>query len=313
MIAAALYSTDGTGSAAVRPFDHFSDWWTRHAPALARTFSKLSSSRRRRRNIPPLRVERLLLWLERVREAIDDSREWPRVGELASVAGVHRVQLARQFRRYFGCSVSAYVRRTRVQLAAERIVAGGTIAAASHDAGFHDHAHLCHAFEAETSLVSVALAELQQWCPRRQTAGDRSHCPRLESVRIDRSSQAAVSSACRGLLGHESSHPHTHNRRRERHRRNEKSAPLSPPVLVLRNPTMFGPTKPAMLPSAFTSAMPTAAELPLSRMVGSTQNGARKLITAMFANARLAKRAMGSVRSAAPAQPSATTSAHAAA
>ena len=82
------------------------------------------------------------LWLERVREAIDDSREWPRVGELASVAGVHRVRLARQFRRYFGCSVSAYVRRSRVQLAAERIVAGGTIAAASHDAGFHDHAHL---------------------------------------------------------------------------------------------------------------------------------------------------------------------------
>jgi AraC family transcriptional regulator len=92
------------------------------------------------------------LWLERVRDAIDQTREWPRVGELANVAGVHRVQLARQFRRYFGCSVSAYVRRTRVQVAAERISAGGNIAAASHDAGFHDHAHLCHAFAAETSL-----------------------------------------------------------------------------------------------------------------------------------------------------------------
>ena len=83
---------------------------------------------------------------------IDDTREWPRVGELANIAGVHRVQLARQFRRYFGCSVSAYIRRSRVQLAAERIVAGGNIAAASHDAGFYDHAHLCRAFEAETSL-----------------------------------------------------------------------------------------------------------------------------------------------------------------
>jgi AraC family transcriptional regulator len=98
------------------------------------------------RGVPPR-------WLERVREAIDDTREWPRVGELAHIAGVHRVHLARQFRRYFGSSVSAYVRRSRVQVAAERILGGGNIAAASHDAGFHDHAHLCHAFEAETSLT----------------------------------------------------------------------------------------------------------------------------------------------------------------
>lgn len=90
-------------------------------------------------------------WLRSVRDAIDDTRDWPRVSELASVGGVHRVQLARQFRRYFGCSVSAYVRRTRLQLAAERIQAGDNIATAAHDAGFHDHAHLCHAFESETS------------------------------------------------------------------------------------------------------------------------------------------------------------------
>ena len=102
-------------------------------------------------HIPPARGTPPL-WLQRVREAIDETREWPRVGELANVGGVHRVQLARQFRRYFGCSVSAYVRRTRVQLAAEHITAGRNIAAAAHDAGFHDHAHLCHAFEAETSL-----------------------------------------------------------------------------------------------------------------------------------------------------------------
>jgi AraC family transcriptional regulator len=96
------------------------------------------------------------VWLRRVRDLIDDTRDWPRVAELASVAGVHRVQLARQFRRYFGCSVSAYVRRTRLQRAAERIVAGGNIASAAHDAGFHDHAHLCHAFEVETSYSPSA-------------------------------------------------------------------------------------------------------------------------------------------------------------
>ena len=115
------------------------------------------------------------LWLERVREAIDDSREWPRVGELARVAGVHRVQLARQFRRYFGCSVSAYVRRTRLQVAAEQIVTGGTIAAASHDAGFHDHAHLCRAFEAETSLSPSGWRNLRRDQSAHPDADDGRH------------------------------------------------------------------------------------------------------------------------------------------
>jgi AraC family transcriptional regulator len=140
--------------------------WFRGGPAV-RPFLRLVNAARRRSGED---IEQIVLdvvaapehapfargapprWLRRVREAIDETREWPRVGELANIAGVHRVQLARQFRRYFGCSVSAYVRRSRVQLAAERIVAGGNIAAASHDAGFHDHAHLCHAFETETSL-----------------------------------------------------------------------------------------------------------------------------------------------------------------
>jgi AraC family transcriptional regulator len=104
-------------------------------------------------------------WLERARDAIDETNGWPRVAALANLVGVHRVQLARQFRRYYGCSVSAYVRRRRVQYAALAIETGGTIATAAHDAGFHDHSHLCHAFRAETSLSPSAFIAVADGAP----------------------------------------------------------------------------------------------------------------------------------------------------
>jgi AraC family transcriptional regulator len=98
-------------------------------------------------------------WLARVRDAIDDTPTWPRVGELATFAGVHRVHLAREFRRYVGCSVSAYIRRRAVQRALQAIRARpGTLSAAAHEAGFADHAHMCRAFKQETGLAPSAAA-----------------------------------------------------------------------------------------------------------------------------------------------------------
>ena len=99
--------------------------------------------------------------LTRARQAIDDATVWPRVAELARDAGMHRVHLAREFRRYFGCSVSAYIRRRRTQFAAVRLTARGTtIAGAAHDAGFHDHSHLCRAFASETGLSPSAYRHI---------------------------------------------------------------------------------------------------------------------------------------------------------
>jgi AraC family transcriptional regulator len=60
-------------------------------------------------------------WLRRVREMIDDTHGWPIVSALARSADVHRVQRARQCRRYYRCSVGEYIRHRRVQLAARLI------------------------------------------------------------------------------------------------------------------------------------------------------------------------------------------------
>lgn len=98
------------------------------------------------RSVPPR-------WLRRVRDAIDDNAHWPRVDELAQLAEVHRVHLAREFRRYFGCSVSVYIRRRAIQRAAERMgTSRATLADAAHGSGFSDHSHMCQAFRREMGL-----------------------------------------------------------------------------------------------------------------------------------------------------------------
>ena len=92
-------------------------------------------------------------WIARVREQFDDGEIAP-VRAVAARAGVHPVYLARAFRRWFGCSMSAYLRHARVSRAAALLPAGGTtlthVAAA---AGFSDHAHFCHRFRDATGLT----------------------------------------------------------------------------------------------------------------------------------------------------------------
>lgn len=104
-------------------------------------------------NVSPL-AGRAPPWLEQVREAIDDMHGWPRVADLAAMAGVHRVYLARQFRRFYRCSVSDYIRSRRVQQAARAIPARrASLSEVAHMADFHDHAHMCRAFRKFTSLT----------------------------------------------------------------------------------------------------------------------------------------------------------------
>jgi AraC family transcriptional regulator len=100
-------------------------------------------------------------WLHRIREAIDDSASSLRVSSLARVADVHPVYLARQFRRYFGTSVSAYVQRLRIRRAAQRIAERRErLSSIACEAGFSDQAHMCRSFRRETGLTPGAYRQL---------------------------------------------------------------------------------------------------------------------------------------------------------
>lgn len=84
-------------------------------------------------------------WLQEVREAIEDlSGEGITVGELAALARVHPVYLARAFRRHYGVSVRHYRKHARLHRAVNAMTATGRkLARIAHGCGYSDQAHLC--------------------------------------------------------------------------------------------------------------------------------------------------------------------------
>ncbi len=99
---------------------------------------------RRSRQVPP--------WLRRVRELLNDRcrDQNLRLAELASEAGVHPVHLTRAFRTHFACSPGEYLRRLRVEWAADEIRATDRpLADIAGDAGFSDQSHLSRWFKRE--------------------------------------------------------------------------------------------------------------------------------------------------------------------
>lgn len=101
-------------------------------------------------------------WLHLVREEIDATyATGPRVRGLARAAGVHPVYLARQFRRFFGCSVVQYLKHRRLESAAQMLGASEAgIATVSLEAGFADQSHLCRVFKAGTGITPLAYRRL---------------------------------------------------------------------------------------------------------------------------------------------------------
>ncbi len=98
-------------------------------------------------------------WLERVYELLHDRfREQSlRLSELAAIANVHPVHLARAFRRRYGMSPGEYLRQLRVEWAAREI--RGTerfLAEVAAAAGFADQSHLSRVFKAHFGVTPGA-------------------------------------------------------------------------------------------------------------------------------------------------------------
>jgi AraC family transcriptional regulator len=94
-------------------------------------------------------------WLLRVRDLLHDRfAESLTLSEIARVAEVHPVYLARSFRRHLRTTVGDYVRSLRIQAACRQLAQDGTslseIAAA---AGFADQSHFTRALKCATGLT----------------------------------------------------------------------------------------------------------------------------------------------------------------
>jgi AraC family transcriptional regulator len=94
-------------------------------------------------------------WLEAARELLHDRfLEPPSAEEVAAQVGVHPGHLARAFRAHYGESLGGYVRKLRLEWAAERLVrTEEPLAGLAFDAGFVDQSHFTRAFKKQFGLT----------------------------------------------------------------------------------------------------------------------------------------------------------------
>jgi AraC family transcriptional regulator len=98
-------------------------------------------------------------WLARACRALDE--ESASIREVARAIGIHPVHLAREFRRRFGVTPTAYRRRGRVRRAA-RLLAHSTLplAETALAAGYADQAHMTRELRAVAGLTPRGLRRL---------------------------------------------------------------------------------------------------------------------------------------------------------
>lgn len=73
--------------------------------------------------------------------------------EIAAAVGVHRVNLAREFRRHFGVTIGERIRELRVADAQQRIAAGHSLADVAAATGFADQSHFTRTFLRATGIT----------------------------------------------------------------------------------------------------------------------------------------------------------------
>lgn len=94
-------------------------------------------------------------WLESARELIHARcRENLRIADVASEVGTHPVHLARVFKTHYHVPLGTYMRRLRLEWAAERLgdpsEPSETLASIALQAGFSDQSHFTRAFKRHT-------------------------------------------------------------------------------------------------------------------------------------------------------------------
>lgn len=86
-----------------------------------------------------------------------------KLAEIARVAGVHQVYLARVFRRFRKCSVGEYIRRLRVEYAIDRLQQSEMpLADIALQAGFADQSHFTRVFKAQTGITPARYRSAQR-------------------------------------------------------------------------------------------------------------------------------------------------------
>lgn len=103
-------------------------------------------------------------WLRVARDYIESNfLRTLSLAEIARVAGVHRVHLAREFRRYFSTSVGELLRRRRVEHACRLVsTTRDPLADIAIACGFSDQSHFCATFRHHVGVTPGRFREMAE-------------------------------------------------------------------------------------------------------------------------------------------------------
>jgi AraC family transcriptional regulator len=101
-------------------------------------------------------------WMDRVHDHIHERFLEPmRTEDLAQLAGVHPVHLARTFRARYRTTLGAYVRGLRLDWAARRLESGEEpISEIALRAGFADQSHFTRAFRSRLGVTPARYRQI---------------------------------------------------------------------------------------------------------------------------------------------------------
>jgi AraC family transcriptional regulator len=85
--------------------------------------------------------------------------------DVACIADVHPVHLARVFRRKYNCTIGEYVRRLRVEYARRRISASNdSLIEIAMTAGFTDQSHFARTFKNHLGVTPGEYRKISRSC-----------------------------------------------------------------------------------------------------------------------------------------------------
>ena len=94
-------------------------------------------------------------WLKEVYKLVRDRFVAPpSIGEISMEVGIHRVHVARQFRRFYGMTIGECTRRRRIEFACGKLLSRDSSAACiALEAGFSHQAHFSTVFKKVTGMT----------------------------------------------------------------------------------------------------------------------------------------------------------------
>ena len=93
-------------------------------------------------------------WLKHSKELLHANfSEGLKLSDVAAVVGVHPVSLAREFRKFYGCTVGDYIRKLRIDFSCHALSTSSIpLFKIASTAGFSDHAHFARTFRRLTGM-----------------------------------------------------------------------------------------------------------------------------------------------------------------